>query len=314
MANQDHIENATSHHGPLVMDILTTTPEHIDRRNATRTVPMKLLCLGLSRTGTQSLREALFRLGYNDVYHQTNFNQNRDYDAQMWVEAYRKKFEVGRGGSRWDTAQWRRFFDAALGHCMAVSDVPCVTFWRELMEAYPEAKILITVRDSPEAWYASIMETVMFMLGGLFGNGWRPWMVRRFMPTNPSMEYTRLLLKYDDACSSCFQDHLHGTRDGIYAYSRHNAAVQALAKQQGREVLIFNVKQGWKPLSDWLGVDQPEGLFPRLNDKVYFVKRSTVLHRLALLGTAIGAAKWVLPISIGFIAVWYGMGRTNIIT
>lgn len=37
--------------------------------NLKRTKPLQVLCLGLGRTGTDSLRTALYELGYNEVYH-----------------------------------------------------------------------------------------------------------------------------------------------------------------------------------------------------------------------------------------------------
>lgn len=267
---------------------------------------MHLLCLGLSRTGTQSLREALFQIGYDDVYHQTNFNQNDPYDAELWLDAYRNRFESQ--GTPWDTQKWKNAFDAALGHCMAVSDVPCITFWRELMEAYPDAKVLITVRDSPEESYRSFMESSMILLGGLFGNGPVSWMSSKFLPVRPSSQYAKLMLKYDDAYGTCFQDYLNGTRNGVLAYDRHNRAVQAFAEEQGRELLIFNVKQGWKPLCDFLREKQPETAFPRLNDKAYFQKGTATLHRLTMLGAVIGGEKLALPVLVVAVALWFGVG------
>jgi hypothetical protein len=43
----------------------------------------------------------------------------------------------------------------------AVTDAPCVIFYKELLKAYPEAKVIITVRDSPEQWVSSQMNTLV---------------------------------------------------------------------------------------------------------------------------------------------------------
>ncbi|KAL1965449.1 hypothetical protein VTN77DRAFT_5705 [Rasamsonia byssochlamydoides] len=40
---------------------------HIDRRTCRRDRPMEVLCLGMGRTGTDSMRVALKTLGYHDV-------------------------------------------------------------------------------------------------------------------------------------------------------------------------------------------------------------------------------------------------------
>lgn len=42
----------------------------------------------------------------------------------------------------------------------AITDTPCTVFYRELLEAYPEAKVVVTVRDSPEQWFDSQMRTM----------------------------------------------------------------------------------------------------------------------------------------------------------
>jgi hypothetical protein len=87
-------------------------PTNIDRRTCRRVVPLKILVLGQSRTGTQSIRAALFDLGYADVYHMTSVLLQNPPDSKMWIEAYEAKFEgKGRPFTRDD-------WDQLLGHCM----------------------------------------------------------------------------------------------------------------------------------------------------------------------------------------------------
>jgi hypothetical protein len=59
----------------------------------------------------------------------------------MWQEALRSTFH---GGPALD---WKKHFDSLLGHSAAVTDAFAVIFWRELMDAYPEAKIVLVERD-----------------------------------------------------------------------------------------------------------------------------------------------------------------------
>ena len=91
----------------------------------------------------------------------------------------------------------------------------------------------------------------------------------------------------------------------------HIQAVQSFAKEQGRQVLIFNVKQGWGRLCDFLDKDQPDTPFPRLNDKAYFRSRTVLLHRLTLLGAVLGAVKVMLPGIIAAVASWYAWRHFN---
>ena len=69
------------------------------------------MILGLSRTGTISIRHALFELGYFDVYHGASPYNENPRDAEMWVEALKGKYE---GGKPFERKDW----DQLLGHCM----------------------------------------------------------------------------------------------------------------------------------------------------------------------------------------------------
>jgi hypothetical protein len=93
------------------------------------------------------MKTALEILGYNHVYHGTYPNRNVK-DCDMWVEALQAKYL--RKGKPFQRAD----FDKLLGHCMAVTDGPANCFGPELIEAYPEAKVVLCERDI-EAWAKS---------------------------------------------------------------------------------------------------------------------------------------------------------------
>ena len=67
----------------------------------------------------------------------------------MWQDAFAAKFD---GEGEFGKEQW----DQLLGHCQAVCDWPAVAFAKELIEAYPEAKVLITTRDV-DSWHAYVL-------------------------------------------------------------------------------------------------------------------------------------------------------------
>jgi hypothetical protein len=70
----------------------------------------------------------------------------------MWQDAFAAKYDgVGKFG--------REEWDKLLGHCQAVCDWPAVAFAKELIEAYPEAKVLVTTRNV-DTWHASTLKTV----------------------------------------------------------------------------------------------------------------------------------------------------------
>lgn len=137
---------------PKPLTDIFTADTDIDRRKCHRVVPMKVLALGLGRTGTASLRTALKQLGFDDCYHMMSASVENPPDCLMWQDAFAAKFD---GVGTFGRAEW----DKLLGHCMAVCDWPAVAFAKELIEAYPEAKVLLTTRDV-DSWHSSTMKTV----------------------------------------------------------------------------------------------------------------------------------------------------------
>jgi hypothetical protein len=134
-----------------VTDIFTADTD-IDRRKCHRKVPMKVLALGLGRTGTASLRSALIELGFTDTYHMMSASVENPPDCIMWQDAFAAKYDgIGTFG--------REDWDQLLGHCQAICDWPAVAFAKELIEAYPDAKVVLNDRDI-DSWYESTLKTV----------------------------------------------------------------------------------------------------------------------------------------------------------
>ena len=99
---------------------------------------MQAIGAGLPRTGPMSMRAALNQLGY-PCYHMQNVPRETGH-LQAWDDAV-----TGRS-----PMDWQRLFQ----HYEAIVDAPGCFFYADLMRAYPEAKVVLTVRD-PERWYTS---------------------------------------------------------------------------------------------------------------------------------------------------------------
>jgi hypothetical protein len=140
-----------------------------------------------------------------------------------------------------------------------LTDTPCNVFAEELMAAYPEAKLVLSVRDNVDVWYASYMNTLqpfwdwMFLEPGLVG------VVRRALSPRS---------RDDGMAWKLLQHTYYGDfpRRGKQHYFEHNDKIRRLAKEQKRELLEFNVKQGWQPLCEFLGEPVPQTPFPFGND------------------------------------------------
>ena len=107
-----------------------------------QTVPLKVIGAGFGRTGTYSLKLALEQLGFGPCYHGIEVLRNPS-TAQLWIDAADGK------------PDWAKIF---AGRNSTV-DWPSCTFYAELADFYPGARVILTERD-PEAWFTSTQNTI----------------------------------------------------------------------------------------------------------------------------------------------------------
>ena len=108
---------------------------------------LEVIGVGYGRTGTLSLKTALERLGFGPCYHAVEFMRHPEHQAR-WEAAF-------QGNPQWE--------DVFAGYRSTV-DFPGTAFWRELVDAYPQARVILTVRE-PQEWYASMRETFLAFAG-----------------------------------------------------------------------------------------------------------------------------------------------------
>ena len=209
---------------------------------------MKVIGAGFGRTGTMSLKVALETLGFDPCYHMTEVFAHPGH-ADFWSSAWRG-----------EPVDWER----AIGGYEATVDWPGCTFYEELMERHPEARVLLSVRD-PEPWYESTRSTIYELSMLLDGS-----------PTSRLLFGLITLLVYGGFAggrSNLVNDLIwEGTFDGrfkdkayaIEVFERHNEEVERRVPPE--RLLVYDVKEGWEPLCEFLGVPEPEEPFPYLND------------------------------------------------
>ncbi|KAI7543863.1 hypothetical protein KC331_g7154 [Hortaea werneckii] len=272
---------------------------HTEKRPAGRSRPMRVLNLGVFRTGTSSLREALSILGFQKVYHMSYVFQQKPSDSKIWLRAFDAKYRnLGAPFSRED-------WDEILGDCDAVSDFPCAAFSEELIAAYPEAKVILSVRDTPEIWYRSVLQTV--------------WYVHMQSPFAPDKllgqpVFERFLPSLFRMGKRMFSDVFEADfpRTGIDVYNEHIEHVRTLVPQNN--LLIFNVKDGWMPLCDFLGlpvpVAQEPGDFPRVNEGQAVVAK--VLGKQAMLRRRMRILFWTTVTSVMALIILFILGKDRL--
>jgi hypothetical protein len=207
---------------------------------------MKVIGAGFGRTGTMSLKAALEQLGFGPCYHMTEVFARPEH-TNFWLSAWRG-----------EPVDW----EGVLGEYEATLDWPACTFYEELMERNPGAKVLLSVRD-PERWYESTRSTIYEMSveiprSSLYHIGYTLISLVIFRGSRRFELADEII--WDGTFDGRFEDEAYAV--GIY--ERHNAEVQSQVPAD--RLLLFDVKQGWGPLCDFLGVEEPEGPFPHTND------------------------------------------------
>lgn len=178
----------------------------------------------------------------------------------------------------------------------AVTDIPCIMFTEELLEAYPDAKVLITVRDE-DSWLRSVT--------GLFNTllSWNWGFVAQY--NKPFIQdYVEMLgivwniwtggdHKDEAKLRQTFRDH--------YALVR--------SKVPKDKLLEFNPKEGWEPLCKHLGITMvPTEKYPHINELPFTIK----IFRIIWWTTALKAAqtialKTLVPGVVAGAGLWYWM-------
>lgn len=225
---------------------------HIDRRTYTRQVPMQVLALGFSRTGTASMCAALHVLGYPTYHFFRIFTSVRD--ADMWAEAYEAKYFGG------DATLDRSFFDKLLGHVSAVTDAPAIGFARELIAAYPEAKVILWERDE-QTWLESFEEGVI--------STYKSRVAQLLAWLDPQWWGRIHRIIYGGMCKGTFgaNDQNELRRNSLRVYRAHFATIRELMQDRPGELLEYKMGDGWEPICKFLGEPVPAEVFPRINDR-----------------------------------------------
>jgi hypothetical protein len=214
---------------------------------------MKVIGAGFGRTGTLSMKAALEQLGFGPCYHMVEVFEHPE-DVAVWEAAAFGK-----------PVDWHQIFD----RYPSSVDWPACAFYEPLMQLYPDAKVLLTVRDS-EKWYESVRETIYQRSRS--GEGLRGvFMSIAFNVVSlirPALKrQIRMIRKliWEDTFDNRFEDKAWA----ISVYEQHNERVKQIVPADC--LLVFDVKQGWEPLCAFLGVEVPKDTpFPHLNDRASF--------------------------------------------
>jgi len=211
---------------------------------------IKIIGAGFPRTGTMTLKTALEILGFNKTYHYKDLIADSK-KLRFWLELE-------------NTGQTD--FDALFKGFEATVDFPGYPYYKILLKKYPDAKVILTKRDF-EKWYESTYKTIWksarkpiidrlkLFIRKLFNKNLRAiFKCIKFM--------RRVYLK--DQFNNNFSSKAHAKN----IFFKHIEEVITYVPK--KQLLVYDVSEGWEPLCHFLEIPIPNQAFPHLNKKEHF--------------------------------------------
>ena len=211
---------------------------------------LKVIGAGFGRTGTLSLKFALERLGCDKCYH------------MMEMPLVPEHIPIWRSAAAGQTVDWEALFKGY----QATVDWPSCNFWRQQLQVFPDAKVILTRRD-PEQWYSSVMHTIWLSSE----QGRMDLADAELVGRVESEGHDRIKMVYEVIWEGVFNLRMEDKKHVMHCFDRHNQSViNSVPKEQ---LLVIEPGDGWSPLCEFLEVDIPDVHYPRINSKDDFQKR-----------------------------------------
>ena len=209
---------------------------------------MKVIGAGLPRTATLSQKVALEMVGFGPCYHMVNILGDTSL-VPVWSDAMHGNVD------------WNEVF---AGY-EATVDWPGSFFYRELMAAFPEAKVFLSKRDGA-AWARSMIDTIWDFF---WGDSLMSDMARARARIDPGWNaYIEMMTEMWGRLGIDGNSTAEDLARIIEDYQD-----EVVATVPSDRLLVWSVADGWEPLCEFLEIDVPDGPFPRLNDSAQFAER-----------------------------------------
>jgi hypothetical protein len=273
-----------------------------DTRKRQRTVPFQIISAGFSRTGTMSLQAAYEILGV-PTWHWVTMSANVP-DLAMWTECLRSKYEPSSDNPPFT----RHKFDNLLGYWGASTDQPASLMVEELLQTYPDAKVVLVERDVDQ-WYRSYdaaaiqgTESPFIPLASYIDRKWMGHMCAQM----------DLIAKY------IFGVHVPRTRYALFnnpeyfriwranarhGYRKHNETIKRVTPKD--RLLLFQLQDGWEPLCEFLGKEVPDVPFPRVNETKAIQEKVQLYIAESYRRSAVKFLKRMVPVVVAVLALWW---------
>lgn len=238
------------------------------------------------QTGSASITQALEILEYQGVHHGIQALSS-PIEWQLFSKACDAFFPVlpTYTGEPFTRADW----DALFGPYEAVTDMGSF-FAMQLIEAYPEAKIILVERDIDE-WYDSMEEAIFSTTWGLRAD----LVINVLGPLyglNGGKTIRKIMLGFYGVQNAT--DMRRAAKD---RYRQHYAEIRAAMPAD--RLLEYRLEDGWKPLCEFLGKELPDVSFPVKNKRGEHVKRVRQKQNMFFKHVVGRFVKTVMPYNVG---------------
>jgi hypothetical protein len=161
--------------------------------------------------------------------------------------------------TRGETPDWETLF----ADYASTVDWPGCAFWRDLAAQNPEAKILLSYRDSA-SWYESFDKTIYQAM-------------QRELPPEPAWLREHMTMTRQLILEQTFGGRPDDRSHAIRCYEEHNDAIRS--EVDADRLILFEVGAGWWPLCEGLDLPTPDQSFPRTNSTQEFRQRMELLDK-----------------------------------
>ncbi len=218
---------------------------------------LKIIGAGMPRTGTSSLGAALAELGFTPCYQMRELLSHPE-QANFWLKAIRE-----------EVIEWNELFQ----DYQATLDFPSYRHYCQLLEYYPHAKVILTIRD-PQTWYKSAFNTIYQVSEPHSGQQFLKSL--KLADCSATVDIGRV---FDLVARELWQKDFQGKfADKHHAISVFNQHIEAVKQNvPSARLLIYEISTGWESLCDFLNVPVPNKTFPHLNEQANFQERVTRL-------------------------------------
>ena len=226
---------------------------------------LRVIGAGFGRTGTLSLKVALEKLGFGPCHHMKEVVENQDQTE--WFHR----------ASKGEKVDWHKVFE----EYQSAVDWPAVAYYQELADEFPDAKIILGIRDT-DAWYQSVKETIYTVIPNF------PKWIRLVLPrANKALDMINRTVWIGE-----FSGRFEDKEFAVDVFNKHIELVRTVFPEE--RLLIHSAKDGWQPLCNFLGVPVPNEPYPWLNESISFKRNLRIIK----------AVKWMPVVLVIILLLW----------